>query len=172
MLGTASGDAAFYLDACPSLSMFVWTGEYLRNAEHASDVEKPTRQRSWPCFTTFSIFRSPWRRWMPTGDNPGTVSCPSFSHTCSSVFWYVACVYVIPACARDAHVLQTLVNDVPYGCVGSLPALGVIVLASIVYAVRLVRAPDYAAKRQLRAWEVLSGARLQRAPVVTDAQVR
>ncbi len=59
------------------------------------------------------------------------------------------------------YALQTLLNNVSSGCYVLLPVLAFICFLTAVACVRIVMAPDYAAKKQLRAWELLTGQRLQ-----------
>jgi hypothetical protein len=55
-----------------------------------------------------------------------------------------------------AFSLLTLANGAQGGCVASLPSMAAVVVIAGVLCWRIVSAPDYAAKRQLRAWELLS----------------
>ena len=60
-----------------------------------------------------------------------------------------------PAAVHVLFSLVTLLNTTSGACVATLPLLAALVGAAVVAAVRVVRAPDYAAARQMRAWERL-----------------
>ena len=52
-----------------------------------------------------------------------------------------------------AFSLVTLLNTANGACAATLPLLSVVVGVAAAAAVRIVRAPDYAATRQMRAWD-------------------
>jgi len=55
-------------------------------------------------------------------------------------------------------LLQTQANGINNGCTVSLPLLAIIVAASVIVVGGIERNPDYTAKRQQRAWELLAQA--------------
>jgi hypothetical protein len=120
LLGSAAGEAAWYLDTCPAINAYVLTAvvALLTNALHvtlmiiAIDAQ---RRASW--------------RW---------VSLPVAAHLLFS--------------------LIALLNGAHNGCVAELPLQAGVLLATLLVCGRLVRSPNYTAKRQQRAWEVLSAA--------------
>lgn len=64
----------------------------------------------------------------------------------------------VPFALHAAFSLMTLFNTVSGGCTATLPLLAVVVTVAVVAAVRIVRAPDFAGTRQMRAWERLVAA--------------
>ena len=65
-------------------------------------------------------------------------------------------LFAIPVSLHLVFTLMTFFNLGSGGtCIASLPLQALVLVGSIVLAVRVVRAPDYAATRQLRAWTLL-----------------
>lgn len=147
LLSLAGGDEAFYLPACPQLSAFVSSAvvALLYNILHIALT-----------VLALDALRRTLRWWQLV---PGAVHL---------AFSLIVRVPVPPfprrwGCAAPASYspaslpgrLQTLLNEsaaLPGACIAVLPTLGVLTAAACALAVRAVAAPDYSARRQMRAW--------------------
>ncbi len=67
----------------------------------------------------------------------------------------------VPFGLHLAFALSTLLNELQGACVGVLPLLFVVVIVSVLLVARLVARPDYTARRQVRAWDVLTQQRVE-----------
>lgn len=170
LLGAAaSQEAAFYLDACPAIPAYVLAGASggpprrrggrvvggagggaLRRACHEARAPSPLGRNA---------LRVPAH--LPTRPAAVTALLLNVLHIALSVVamdaWRRGGVTLraAPAAAHLVFSLLTLLNTTSGACAATLPLLAVVVGVAVAGAVRVVRAPDYAATRQMRAWERL-----------------
>jgi hypothetical protein len=132
VLLASSGEATWYAETCPGLSMFVVTALQAL------------------CYHGLHVLMMIWamdayRRW-------------TWSRT------------LMPFVVHPIFALLGVLVEVQNGCVAVFPSqLAVLVLLGI-GVVRLVRAPDYTARKQLRAWEVLTRQRVEAMRTIAEAQ--
>lgn len=67
---------------------------------------------------------------------------------------------ILPSIIHMVFALSVLLVEIQGACVAIIPVQAVLVLLAGIIVGRIVSAPDYAAKRQLRAWEVLTSQRV------------
>ena len=156
VLTSSIGDAAWYYTTCTSINA------YLLNSFIALFYNLLHILLTIITFDAYRTWIGRGIRSITNNINNSSTFSPStlLSQLCSTKYPYSR--LMIAPIIHIIFALATLLVQInsSSACIAELPILAIINIFTIFIVIYIVQAPDYAAKRQMRAWEVLTRPRI------------